>query len=282
MTQRRELEQRVAGLGEIAEIMRSMKNLAYMETRRLSRLLANQQALVEQLERVAADFLVWHPHIAPATDGGRVVWLAVGSRRGFCGDFNERLRTRLLAEFDPTAGDTAVIAVGHKLCARLGDDLELAAALEGADVAEEIPPVMSAVVAALAALEEVHGPASLKVLWQDPDDPQPRVRQLLPPFLGPPDDPPPSYALAPLINLPPGDLLLGLTEQYLFAALHALLYASLLAENDRRMRHLDAAGRYLDDRAGDLQRRLRSLRQEEMIEEIEVILLNAVGREQAT
>ena len=64
--------------------------------------------------------------------------------------------------------------------------------------------------------------------------------------------------------------------------LHEILYASLLAENRRRVQHLDGALRHLDRRLDDLKRKDRRLRQEEIIEEIEVILLGSSGTPGAT
>ena len=48
-----------------------------------------------------------------------------------------------------------------------------------------------------------------------------------------------------------------------------------MAENQQRMQHLDGAVRYLDDRLEALAQKGREIRQEEITEEIEVILLNA-------
>ncbi|PLX96564.1 MAG: ATPase, partial [Desulfuromonas sp.] len=79
----------------------------------------------------------------------------------------------------------------------------------------------------------------------------------------------------PLLNLSPGEFLLNLTEHYLFAALHEMLYTSLKGENDRRIAHLDHAVQSLDDKTEEVNRRCNALRQEEIIEEIEVILLNS-------
>jgi F-type H+-transporting ATPase subunit gamma len=73
--------------------------------------------------------------------------------------------------------------------------------------------------------------------------------------------------------------LTGLTEQYLFAALHELLYSSLMAENQRRMQHMDAAVRRLERTSADLLRRRNILRQEEITEEIEVIMLSVEALE---
>lgn len=48
---------------------------------------------------------------------------------------------------------------------------------------------------------------------------------------------------------------------------------SLLAENQYRVQHLEGAVRRLDERLEELATRARSLRQEEINEEIEMILL---------
>ena len=66
-----------------------------------------------------------------------------------------------------------------------------------------------------------------------------------------------------------------MTEQYIFAALHELLYTSLLEENHRRVVHLEGAVKHLDNLSDKLTQQFSVLRREEIIEEIEVILLNA-------
>ena len=52
-----------------------------------------------------------------------------------------------------------------------------------------------------------------------------------------------------------------------------------MAENERRVQHLNAAVDHLDEKSLDLQRRANALRQEEIIEEIEVILLSGAENE---
>ena len=64
-------------------------------------------------------------------------------------------------------------------------------------------------------------------------------------------------------------------EQYLFARLHELLYSSLLAENQARMEHLESAVQRLERKSVELLRKRNVLRQEEITEEIEVIMLSA-------
>jgi F-type H+-transporting ATPase subunit gamma len=82
------------------------------------------------------------------------------------------------------------------------------------------------------------------------------------------------YTHAPLLYLPPQGLLTGLVEEYLFAALYGLLYSSLMAESQRRMQHMDTAVRRLEKTSAELVRNRNSLRQEEITEEIEVIMLS--------
>ena len=201
----------------------------------------------------------------------------VGSRRGFCGDFNERLHRRWRTETTDTGASTAsTIAVGHKLCLRLAEDRAPVLRLDGADVAEEIPAVLAAVVKELGVQQAERGLVTLTVLWHRDPGAEPVLQNLLPPF----DayrGAEPTHGFAPVLNLAPRTFLLGLVEQYLFAALHTVLFESLLAENEQRVRHLDGAVRHLEEREETLERRIRALRQEEIIEEIEVILLNAAG-----
>lgn len=106
------------------------------------------------------------------------------------------------------------------------------------------------------------------------------ARQFLPNFQGllRPASP---YPHPPLLNLAPRAFLVELTEHYLYAVLHEILYGSPMAESALRVQHLEAAVRHLDDETVRLQRRSNILRQEEIIEEIEVILLSAASLEQA-
>jgi F-type H+-transporting ATPase subunit gamma len=68
-----------------------------------------------------------------------------------------------------------------------------------------------------------------------------------------------------------------LVHHYLFAALHEIFYTSLMAENQRRIQHLEGAIQRLEEKNENLARKSRTLRQEEITEEIEVILLSVEG-----
>jgi F-type H+-transporting ATPase subunit gamma len=54
-----------------------------------------------------------------------------------------------------------------------------------------------------------------------------------------------------------------------------MLYTSLMVENRRRVTHLEGAVKHMDEESDELRRQCNTLRQEEIIEEIEVILLSS-------
>ena len=275
LTQRRRLEERLTRLGESGEIMRSMKNLAFMETRRLLRRAEQQRAVVARIDAMAADFLSFNPQTLPAYGTSHHVYLVLGTQRGFCGDFNERLVAGMQREATRLqAPQPALIGVGRELCRRLEAHFELEAGIDGGDVAEDIPSVLRAIVDQLETQRRRFDALQLSVLHHTTEQDEPRLAGLLPPFRDQ-RDAPRAHANPPLLNLQPRDFFLELSDQYLLAALHAVLFESMLAENEQRLRHLDGAVRNLDRRIDDMRRRVQALRQEEIVEEIEVILLSA-------
>jgi len=282
MSRRREVEEHRRKLGEIREIMNSMKSLAYMEVRKLSRFMDAQQAVVNNIHAVAEDFLGYHPAPKVAPGVGRGLYLLIGSERGFCGDFNEEL-LRYLDSMDGTASKEPllVIVVGTKLHSLVQHDERLVAALDGPAVGEDVERVLTQIVDTLASLHAAQGAGPVHAVYHEGDRNEVVVASMLPPFeteagasAG--------FANPPELNLPPDEFLGELTDHYLLAALQSMLYSSLMAENHRRLQHLDGAVRHLDDKTTDLSRRSNMLRQEEIIEEIEVILLSADSLAQPT
>jgi len=279
MSGRRQVERHRRSLAEIREIMNSMKTLAYMETRKLAQALTAQRALTATIELAAADFVAGFPEVAADAGTEREVFLLVGSERGFCGDFNDSL-ARWMQAIDGVSGSSAaplIIAIGHKLCSRLAADPRVSVALDGAGVVEEVEGVLTRVVDALVEMQSEFDALGLTVVHHDTDSRDVVARELLPAF-GNLSVAAPHADVSLLLNTPPGEFFVDLVNQYLFAALNEIFCASLMAENHQRANHLDSAIRHLDDEAVTLRRRSNALRQEEIVEEIEVILLNAAGR----
>ncbi|MGD8803899.1 MAG: FoF1 ATP synthase subunit gamma, partial [Gammaproteobacteria bacterium] len=251
----------------------SMKTLAYMETRKLNRLLEAQQCVVESIEDVATDFLSFHQDILPRVNTTTAVYLLIGTERGFCGNFNHVLLKHLENNRQSqTPDNTKLVVVGHKLQTLLQDDVRLVASVNGASVAEEVTSLLTGVVNELMALQNMHGGLSIFCIYHNDED-DIVTKRLLPPFEGF-SQRTPAYSHSPQLNQSPEMFLADLTEHYLFALLHEMLYTSLMAENYKRVSHLEGAVKHLDDEAEKLTRQCNALRQEEIVEEIEVILLS--------
>lgn len=274
MTRRQDLERHRHSMGEIRDIMNSMKTLTYMETRKLARFLDAQHTVVESIEEVAADFLSFHADTLPEVGEMTPVYLLIGTERGFCGDFNQGLMHHLELTLDTQpAGKPILIGVGRKLHTLLENDTRVAALIDGASVVEEVTVVLNQMVDELSSLQERHGMLTVYGLYHGGKDGI-VMQRLLPPFQQYLHQPP-RYPHPPILHRSPAKFLIELTEQYLLAALQAMLYTSLMTESHNRVTHLEGAVNHLDDESDELARQCNALRQEEIIEEIEVILLSA-------
>jgi F-type H+-transporting ATPase subunit gamma len=274
MQKRRDLDRHLQSLHEIGEIMNAMRNLALMETHKLARLAATQHRVVATIEAAAADLLAFHPDLARADEPVREVGLILGSERGFCGDYNEAL-LRALPPPAPHGGDPALVTVGSKIGARLAGDPRVVARLEGPTALEQVESVLLRVIGALTDWQAGQSPPralSLTVFHHGAQAAGELVTRLDPFTRWTPA--PPRAGYPPLLNLEPPAYFRRLAEHYLNAALHGVFYRALTEENEQRMRHMDFALRRIEETSSALARRRDSLRQEEITEEIEVIMLN--------
>ncbi len=275
MSRRREVQKRIATLGDIDGIMVAMKNLALLQIRTLSGFLQAQQRVVAGIEEAAADFLAFHEPEMDDAGPTRELYVVVGSERGFCGDFNEKLLDTLTEREGQTTLPFAIIAIGRLLEAKMGIDSRAIAFVEGATVAEEVQPALARLsqhLGALRAGHDEHAALGLSAIYHSNISGQVRIRRLLP-LSGLPPVPP--FPYPPRLNLAPPAFHAELTDQYLHAVLHEILYSSLMVENRRRLEHMDSAIRRLEKDQSALRLKFNALRQEEIIEEIEVLLLSA-------
>lgn len=277
MSRRHELQRRFRTLGEINEIMQSMRMLSLLEIRKLARFIDCQRRVVDLQKAAAADFLSFYLPQAPTASRApfRPVFIVVGTERGFCGDFNLTLRDRLdrlLATAEPA--QPAVFAVGRKLAADLESIAAQLRCLDGPSTAEEVSGVLQRLMGLLDPLMQETAAIRLTVIHHGGEHGAVTETPVIPAFdaLPPPPRPP---AFPPQLYLSPQAFLTGLIEQYLFAALHEIVFTSLLHEHQRRVQHLEGATQRLEQTLEELDRQNNALRQEEITEELQVILLGA-------
>lgn len=266
MSGQAELSQRFARLTDISSIMTAMKSLSLAETRKLARFIGHHQRMLVNIEAAAADFLNFFP-IESAPAMRPVILVMLGSERGFCGNFNDRILAALdaLPDWQPAP---AMLVVGSRLGAKLEARPGVIALLDGANVTEDAPNVLNRLMDALHTANAASSArAALFSLAHDAEG-EPVLKRLLP------FDPPPAphYAHPPRLQLAAPEFFAELLDQYLLAALYGLLYESLSAENRQRLAHMEHALDRLDETLGRLAIKRNALRQEKIVEEIEVIL----------
>lgn len=269
MSQSHDLQLHIAQLKDIRNILNAMKNLAFIEIHKLSQRQIFQQQAAEHINSALLDFLRFNPELNQHPVSTVEVLLILGSERGFCGDFNDRL----LEEAERMPHDAA-IGVGNRLISRLPSArLKIVDTLAGANVSEEIPARINQLAGLVESLKKTYASFTLTALYHEDETSGLRKLKLWP--IEAPAEPLPRNNIPPLFQVPPEPLFLQLAGQYWFIRFHQLLQNSLLAENLKRLHHLEGAVQHLDTETARLHRKAQIYRQEEITEEIEVILLNS-------
>ncbi|MDD4933607.1 MAG: F0F1 ATP synthase subunit gamma [Methylacidiphilaceae bacterium] len=277
MSRRREILHYRHSLQEIGEIMKAMKNMALVEVRKLAKFSGVQRDLILALEEMATCFFGAHPELRPPERGGeRPIYLLLGSERGFCADFNSSLARfwRERVEEVAAKGEYELILVGGRLEGRATGLPKISRSLPGPSVWEEVADFLPRLMAAIHELVEA-GATGLTVCFHEPEQDAIEERRLLPIPLGAEKLPRGAAGVPPLLQISPRRFSEDLVETYLLAGLHEAIYSSLAAENRKRMEHMQTALDRLDKRVAELTGVANRLRQEEITEEIEVILLSA-------
>ncbi|PPD34626.1 MAG: hypothetical protein CTY18_07885 [Methylomonas sp.] len=268
MTQSHDLQLHITQLQDIRNILNAMKNLAFIEIHKLSQNQASQQQATGHIHSAMMEVLHGHPDLNPQRYNVIQVLLVLGSERGFCGDFNDRLLAA--AEKIP---HTTAIAVGNRLVNRLPSTcLNIQNTLAGANVSEEIPVCVNQLAGLIQSLKKTSPSFALTVLYHDKESSELCNRSLWPVNAA---SAPQALDNPPILQLPPQQLFTQLAGHYWFVMLNQLLQDSLLAENHKRLQHLEGAVQHLDNETARLHRKAQIYRQEEITEEIEVILLNS-------
>jgi F-type H+-transporting ATPase subunit gamma len=270
MSKLSELKGRIHALGEIKSILGAMKSLSIIEMNKVNRYLGAQSELARTIEEALADFeRFFAADRGRDQEGAERLLVLLGSERGFCGGYNEAVLKRFEEQAASERGPVRALVVGRKLASKLEGDPRVVESLEGPNSAEEI----AGAIAELALRLSQVAPGGWTLIHHEDGDARGRV-VAIDPFALPQDRPSAQERFAPLLNLEPRDLYPQLLEQYLYSVLYKAFYLSFLAENRERLRHMEGALSALDREWSRMKRRSNALRQEEITEELEVILLS--------
>ena len=118
-----------------------------------------------------------------------------------------------------------------------------------------------------------HNSATLQILFHGDEHGTIVARRLLPPAKT--SSAAGRHRTPPLLYLEPDRFFSHFLQHYLLLGLTQLFTVSLLAENQFRLQHMEGALHKLDKRLTRLTSQARTLRQEAITEEIEMILLGS-------
>jgi F-type H+-transporting ATPase subunit gamma len=259
MSKRREIESRLALYEDLSGILGAMRSFALAELRRIGKREATQQQLVQSLALALNDMAFALPlPEKPDYD----IWLLFGSVRGFCGSFNEDV----LRFWQEQANEhTPAILIGerlHDLLPENGTTLRVPGANGGLDAPlaiEQILPAItdlrqkqSGVPGLIACFRDEHGASSQRLLPLTEEKPV-------------------SFAYPPYVFSSPEETAAGIAEHYLFHRILAILLRSIRVENHMRLMQMENALHHLEEGSSDLTRQRNRVRQEEIVEEIELM-----------
>lgn len=277
MTKQIEIEQRIEMMQDVCEIINAMKNLAYMDFLKISRLEKTQAEMIKLMEGAAADLIYFHSDLKLEMPLPKL-FILIGSERGFCGGFNHIL----LKKFNRYIKENAIqspllVSIGAKFNSI--SEWDTLQSINGPAVAQEVDQVVSKLVQTVYEILKTHGELNVTVVYHNSKS-EIVFKSILPPFQS--LDLRIASSTPPQINLKPKILLQKLSEQYLYAVLHEIFFKSLKAEYQQRTEHLDTAVNRFQDNIDSLNLTKKMLRQEEITEEIEVILLSSEFQESET
>jgi F-type H+-transporting ATPase subunit gamma len=267
------LRERAGLLAELHQIVQAMKNLAFAELQRIARV---GPAQAQARDRVLQALSALHS-AAPQAPVARastlpVVWLAIGSERGFCGAFNARLVEELtnLRRADPPA---RLLIAGRRLHDLLGD-LADRTVLIGCASIDDADDALDDWMRALT--EEMPRCRELWLLHAN-EAGMARLRLLPEPVDPSHGDSKAGNRTAPMHYLPLHALRPPLVQQALRLLLQGGLCASLKLENHWRLSQMQRAQDHLDGLGRALDRRYASLRQADITNELETLMSSAQG-----
>lgn len=274
------LSARIETTEEIQSIVRTMKSLSAVSIRQYERAADALDDYARTID-LGLQAVLRKESVSRAVrerGGGRYAAIIIGSDRGLCGRFNEKIADFARREITERSGgsdDPLVLAIGGRADARLRA-LDLAPdetfALPGS--ASGLVNTAHAVLIHTDQWREEHAIAAVDIYFNHRGDEtraEPTRRRLTPPstdeLLALADRPWPSRRV-PVYRMEGGALISWLIRQRLFVSVYRAGAESLASEHASRLAAMQAAERNIDERLDELGGAYRKKRQETITTEL--------------
>jgi len=211
----------------------------------------------------------------PGSDGGtgRQALIVIGSDRGLCGGYNDKITRFSRARMEK--GPVEIGTIGARVAARFeADGVPLAFALTLPGSVEGLSRLVQGVIVEIDRWTRLHGVGRVLLLHnrrEGRNTATPRSHRLLPL----PDDYLRKLAQAdwpgrslPMFRMDPDRLMSWLVQQRLFVVIYRALAEGLASEHASRLAAMQAAERNIKERRDDLTQLYRQRRQETITREL--------------
>jgi F-type H+-transporting ATPase subunit gamma len=264
--------------GDIQAIVRTMKALSSVSIRQYEHAEAAMADYVRTVE-LGLMAVLRQRRVAglplPGSDGaaGKTALVVVGSDRGLCGGYNDKIARFARARM--AGGPVNLGVIGARVAARFeADGVPLAFALTLPGSVDGLSQLVQRVILEIDRWTQVQGVTQVVLLHnrrEGPSAAQPKAHHLLPlpdsylRKLSEADWPGRSQ---PLFRMEPDRLMSWLVQQRLFVVIYRALAEALASEHASRLAAMQAAERNIEDRREDLQQLYRQRRQETITREL--------------
>ena len=252
------LRRRALLLDELHQIVTAMRNMSVAALQRLGKAAEVEQEALRLLAQALADMDTVLPPVS-----GAGICLVIGSERGFCGGFNNRI-----AEFAKQyAGEhpgLRFFAAGSRLVPLLEHAWPQLNVLSGCADMEDASGAVADWLRELLPTDNSWPPLTL--IFHDDDGVKAHALLPLPPL------PKPGQGLTPLRYMEAAPLKAGFVSEWLRLSLLGTLTTSLTVEHHWRLNQMQRADRYLEEAGIKLRGRMQRQRQNEITVELENLM----------
>jgi F-type H+-transporting ATPase subunit gamma len=262
----------IGSLNELLEIVSALRAIAAVQMQQSRRSLDAIRLYADIIRRALAEAATLMPEDSndPAAGGAQRPGLIVFcSEHGFCGAFNEPLISAA-AEASKSDSNLRLIFVGSRGSQRSSErGLHPALTLPMATHSGGVTATARRVAAELYRMFNEQMLTSVEALYTREETAQRAhlVRLKLLPLEAPAVEGDRSR-MPPIVNMEPRRLFDDLAAEYMFAMLEAAAMESFASENAARFRTMEAAHENIGNKAGELGRTMRRIRQEAVTTEI--------------
>jgi F-type H+-transporting ATPase subunit gamma len=271
MPDRRQIEKQIDTIGDLRNIIHSMRSLAATYLKRAEERLEGIRTYADTIGRAIEDCLFGREIALPEERPGGSAVLAFFSEQGLCGRFNE-VMAEAATENTRGIGANKFIVVGKRGVPLLESaGFEIISYLPSTTSPDGMDSLIYSIAKTVLGLHARRSFARLYILharYLSPGRIEPHFERVLPLDLSRWRSADAAKRVAPHLALRRLELLRELIDEYAFVSLMAAMTESLAGENGMRLQSMEAAKSNIDETLEELQLRARIERQNEITAEL--------------